>query len=177
VAEEVAVRDPTVAEPPVREEKMPETARKMFANREVEVALVAVALVNVCPPVQVLAFARLSEATASPDVGEMVSVPSEFDIEVTVPEAPASEPHCTFPFASVSSTEAPLQLRSVEMVTPCESTRRPASVEVAEVSKARVAIPPANVEVAVEVAVMTPVVREPIEVEERVESTARKEVA
>ena len=40
MAEEVAVRDPTVAEPPVREEKMPETARKMFAKREVEVALV-----------------------------------------------------------------------------------------------------------------------------------------
>lgn len=36
---------------------------------------------KVCPPVQVLMFPRLSEATTAPVVGEIVRVPSEFETE------------------------------------------------------------------------------------------------
>jgi hypothetical protein len=39
--------------------------------------------VKVCNAVQVLAFARLREATTDPVVGDMVSVPSELETEET----------------------------------------------------------------------------------------------
>ena len=40
---------------------------------------------KICPPVQVFAFARLSDTTTLPVVGEIMSVPSEFVTELTEP--------------------------------------------------------------------------------------------
>jgi len=45
---------------------------------------------NVCVAVHVFACPRLSEATTLPVVGEMVSVLSEFETELTAPDP---EPH------------------------------------------------------------------------------------
>lgn len=73
------------------------------ANRFVEVAFICTVLVekkfvddefpNICPPVHVFACPRASEATTEPVVGEMVSVPSEFETDDTAPppEIPSDE--------------------------------------------------------------------------------------
>jgi len=47
--------------------------------------VVGVIVPNVCVPVQVLAWPRAKEATTAPVVGLMVSVPSEFETELTAP--------------------------------------------------------------------------------------------
>lgn len=44
-------------------------------------------------PVQIFACVRSNETLTSPVAGEMLRVPSEFETEVTTPEAPESEPH------------------------------------------------------------------------------------
>lgn len=60
----------------------PPTVTEGFTNS----AFVIEALGNVCVAVQVFAWPNASEATALPDVGEIVNVPSLFDTVVT-PEA------------------------------------------------------------------------------------------
>jgi hypothetical protein len=97
------------------------------------------------------------------------------------PEASAAQ--ITLPLASVvnlpplvwpeQSDEA-----SVENVRPPPESTRPLIVEEAEVALIAVVwIPPAKVEVAVEVEVMTPVVKFPTELEEKKELTKRPMVA
>lgn len=63
------------------------------------------------------------------------------------PPAPASDPHCKLPLASVSRTDAPLQLVRVAMFRPCDDTRSPAKVDVADVFTLVVSTPPVKVEV------------------------------
>ena len=84
VAKHVATMPPPKVVVPV-----PVTARAVVvALTNVELVakrVVAVAAVNVCPPVQVFGCARAREATTAPLVGLMVSVPSEFETELTDP--------------------------------------------------------------------------------------------
>ena len=75
---------------------------------------------------------RFREATTSPEVGEMVRVWSEFETEVTTPEAPASAPQVMLPAESVSRTEAVLQFKIVPKFKPPAVIFRPfVKVEVA----------------------------------------------
>ena len=88
-------------------------------TKTVEVAkkLVEVALPNIWPPVHVFAWPRASEATTAPVVGEMVSVPSEFETELMFEVVVA----ITFPEPSTPST---VFAKLVSL--------RPVNVEVAE---------------------------------------------
>ena len=146
---EVAVMVPAVRLPTDDDARYELTILASVTVRFVVVAFVVVAFKNVCPPVHVFTFVRLSEATTAPDAGEMVSVPSTFDTDVTAPE--------------------PAQLPSGSWKHPPESRIPLAKVEVAVPVwlMAATLIPPAKVEVALEVAVRTPVVRLPMVVEEK----------
>ena len=91
---------------------------------EVEVAFTIVRLVIVdeaalitCPAVHVLAWARFKDATTAPVVGEMVSVPSLLETEVTDPEVLRHVPFTAkqpaerlMPFAKVDDAPLPCTL-------------------------------------------------------------------
>ena len=87
-----------------------------------------------------------------------------------------SVPQTTLPDESV--WRLPEQEMRVAILSPPPTSERPLTVEVAVVALSEVVwMPPANVEVAVEVEVIEPVVSLPIEEEARKESVARKSEA
>jgi len=104
----------------------------------------------------VFAFERLSDAMTAPLVGEIVRVPSAFDTEVTAPE--------------------PAQLPSGSWKHPPARRIPFAKVEVAVPVwlSAATSIPPANVEVAVEVDVIVPNVPDPEVSDEKIPDGERK---
>ena len=95
----------------------------LMAKRLVDVAEVEVERLKVCPPVQVLALARLREAITLPVVGEMVRVPSELETEPTpvVRQDPliAKQPVVALmPLAKVDVPVPPTLMMPVVSITP-----------------------------------------------------------
>ena len=84
----------------------------LMANRLVEVAEGEVDRLKVCPPVQVLMFPRLRDATTAPVVGEMVRVPSEFETEPTpvVRQDPFMAKHPVVALMPLANVEVPVPL-------------------------------------------------------------------
>ena len=82
----------------------------LMANRLVEVAEVEVDRLKVCPPVQVLMFPRLRDATTAPVVGEMVRVPSEFETDETpaVRQVPLIAKHPVVALMPLANVEVPV---------------------------------------------------------------------
>lgn len=66
----------------------------------VSVPKIGAEVLNVCCPVHVFACPSAREATTAPTVGEIVSVPSEFDTEDTAPAGVVVA--ITFPFGSIA---------------------------------------------------------------------------
>ena len=120
---------------------------------------VEVAFTNVCPPVHEFALVRLSEATTAPTFGEMVRVPSA----LVTDETPVT-------------THVPLYERQpVDRLSPPpkELVAVPVVLIPFVLERPRVEIPPAKVEVAVEVEVTLPVVRDPVVTFEKMPETER----
>ena len=82
----------------------------LMAKRLVEVAEVEVDRLKVCPPVQVLALARLRDAMTFPVVGEIVRVPSELETEPTpvVRQEPFIAKHPVVALMPLAKVEVPV---------------------------------------------------------------------
>ena len=164
----------------------------------VEVALVAERLTKVCVPVQELALVRLSEATTAPTFGEIVRVPSAFvTLETPVtkhvplyerqpvarlrppPKEEVAVPVVLMPFVDERpKVEIPPTKVEVALVVATTTPNCPRTASTAAAWRVLFdESPPANVEVAVEVDVSEPVVREPVVTFEKIAETERKILA